>query len=135
MSLWSWIRKPEGVVINGEDTKKLRRALELTKQRIEIDKELNALRPEAQKILHKMNVSSVDITGQGSVAIKFNTHKVIDCNKLATYLQQNPSLLVKYVSDLSIVKHGALERYLGTPEYAKMVSNTETTDSVVFIVK
>lgn len=117
-----------------KDEKIIKRALEITKKRMELDKELNQLRPQVQQCLENKHATQIQVAGVGKAVIKFNTHKVLDTEKLVALLKQNPELLHKFVSTLSTVKHGALEKFLGTPAYTGLVSNTETTESVVFIV-
>jgi len=117
-----------------KDEKAVKRALELTKKRMELDKELNQLRPLVQQCLEKKHATQIEVDGLGSVVLKFNTRKVLDTEKLVSLLKQNSELLHKFVSTLSTVKHGALEKYLGTPAYTGLVTDTETTESVVFIV-
>jgi len=118
-----------------KDEKIVKRALEITKKRMELDKELNQLRPQIQQCMEKKHATQLQVDGFGKAVIKYNTHKVLDTEKLVALLKQNPELLHKFVSTLSTVKHGALEKFLGTPAYTGLVSNTETTESIVFIVE
>lgn len=110
----------------------IRRAMELTKQRARIEKELKVLNSQVLTSMRDQKQTRVTIDGLGSVSIRTTTKKVLNSDKLSDMLSKDPVFFKEYVSSLSSPKQSALEKYIGTPQYTKLVQSTEKSESVVF---
>ena len=113
----------------------IKRALELAKQKAQIEQELKVLNPQVLQSLQEQKLKRFSVDGVGSVDIRTNIRKVLNTKVLGELLGQDQALLKVYVDSLSSPKQGALEKYIGTPKYNELIANTETSESIVFNVE
>ncbi len=122
-------------LFEGKETKALRRALELTKQKMAIEKELASLRALLVKALEKTPNKAFELEGEGLAVIQESNRPVIDMELLYKMVQADSTLLEKFTKEMVTVKLSSLEKYLGSNAYNKLVQGQTSSKTVRFIVK
>lgn len=119
----------------GKDTKALMRALELTKQKAEIEKELSTLRDAfAEKLEHAPD-KCIKLEELGMAVLQQTERTVLDTDLLVKMIQADPKLLEVFVKEMVNVKQTSLEKYVGSPVYNTLIKNVIKSSTVRFIAK
>lgn len=122
-------------LFEGKDTKALRRALELTKQRAAIDEELKGIRAQLGAKLEKTPDKTFKLEGEGLACVQETNRVVLNMDLLYKMLAADPKLLEQFTKEMCIVKQTNLEKFLGTPVYKRLIQGTQTSKTIRFVVK
>lgn len=124
-----------GNLFSGKETKALRRALELTKQKMAIEEELKELRSVLSKSLEKTPNKTFSLEGEGTAVLQVAERPVLNTELLHKMLVADPTLLEKFTKEMCIVKLSNLEKYLGSPMYQTLINGKTTNKTIRFLVK
>lgn len=122
-------------LFDNKDVKYLSRALDLLRQRKELDKELAEIRNYFESTLKSGVNTKVAIEGDGMVLLKEQEKKVLDMNKVKELLLENPKNLEEFLKSMVTIKQSAFEKYFGIPKFQEVVQSTYVDKSIAFVVK
>lgn len=120
---------------DNQQVKSLKRAIELTRQKAEIERELSELRSDFEPMLEGLPDNRFEVNGVGLAVLVKSTRRDIDKEMLLAQLETDKDFLRAFVKNMVNIKVTNLEKYMGTPNFKEVVFDVSHTQTVRFIEK